>query len=77
MIGSAASGSGAFPLPEGWTALPNLGTVVEDNTIRDFLGGIVVGVQHWRELLGGAGRKQLGDRPGLRDGLGHRQHIRV
>ena len=47
MIGSAASGTGAFPLPQGWTALPNLGTVVQGNTIRDFLGGIVVGVQHW------------------------------
>ena len=45
-IGSAPSGTGAFPLPAGWTALPNLGTVVEDNTIRDFLGGIMVGVQH-------------------------------
>ncbi len=46
-IGSAASGVGAFPLPSGWTALPNLGTVVEDNTIEDFLGGIVLGTLHW------------------------------
>ena len=45
-IGSAASGTGAFPLPAGWTALPNLGTVIEDNTIDDSLGGIVIGVQH-------------------------------
>jgi hypothetical protein len=47
LILSAASGTGAFPLPEGWTALPDLGTVVQGNTIRDFLGGIVVGVQHF------------------------------
>ena len=47
LIASAASGSGAFPLPQGWTALPDLGTVVHSNTIRDFLGGIVVGVEHW------------------------------
>ena len=45
-INSAPSGTGAFPLPAGWTALPNLGTVVEDNTIRDFLGGILIGVLH-------------------------------
>ena len=38
-IGSAPSGSGAFPLPSGWTALPNLGTVVRNNTIKDSLGG--------------------------------------
>ena len=47
VIDSAASGTGAFPLPQGWTALPNLGTVVQGNTIRDFLGGMIVGVQHW------------------------------
>jgi hypothetical protein len=47
VIGSAASGTGLFPLPQGWTALPDLGTVVEGNTIRDFLGGITVGVQHY------------------------------
>ena len=35
-INSAASGTGAFPLPQGWTALPNLGTVIEDNTILGF-----------------------------------------
>ena len=46
-IGSAASGVGTFPLPSGWTALPNLGTVVENNTIQDFLGGIVLGTLHW------------------------------
>jgi hypothetical protein len=40
------SGTGAFPLPAGWTALPNLGTVIEQNTIQDSLGGIVIGVQH-------------------------------
>jgi hypothetical protein len=47
VIDSTASGTGAFPLPQGWTALPNLGTVVQGNTIRDFLGGMVIGVQHW------------------------------
>jgi hypothetical protein len=47
VIGSAASGNGPFPLPQGWTALPNLGTVIAGNTIRDFLGGIVIGVQHY------------------------------
>src|SRR5271157_5950365 len=45
-IGSAPSGNGPFPLPAGWTALPNLGAVVDDNTIVDSLGGIVIGVQH-------------------------------
>jgi hypothetical protein len=45
-IGSAPTGGGPFPLPAGWTALPNFGAVVEDNTIRDSLGGIVIGVQH-------------------------------
>jgi hypothetical protein len=47
VIDSTASGTGTFPLREGWTALPNLGTVVQGNTIRDFLGGIIVGVEHW------------------------------
>jgi len=47
LISSASSGTGAFPLPQGWTALPDLGTVIQGNTIRDFLGGIVVGVEHW------------------------------
>ena len=56
LISSAASGTGAFPFPQGWTALPNLGTVVEGNTIRDFLGGIVVGrhstgVNYWQALV--------------------------
>ena len=45
-IGSAASGDGAFPLPWGWTALPNLGAIIEDNTIQDSLGGILIGVEH-------------------------------
>ena len=45
-INSAPSGSGAFPLPAGWTALPNLGAVIEGNTIQDSLGGIMIGVQH-------------------------------
>jgi len=43
---AAPSGNGAFPLPAGWTALPNLGAVVQDNTIEDSLGGIMIGVQH-------------------------------
>jgi hypothetical protein len=43
---SAPSGNGAFPLPAGWTTLPNLGTVIEGNTIQDSLGGITIGVQH-------------------------------
>ena len=47
LISSSASGGGAFPLPQDWTALPDLGTVVEGNTIRDFVGGMVVGVKHW------------------------------
>ena len=63
VVGSAASGIGAFPLPEGWTALPNFGTVVQDNTIRDFLGGIVVGVQHYLNYWEAARREQFGDRP--------------
>jgi hypothetical protein len=45
-ISSAASGDGPFPLPQGWTALPDLGTIIEDNTIDDSLGGIIIGVQH-------------------------------
>ena len=45
-IGSAGSQGGAFPLPEGWTALPSLGAVIEDNTIQDSLGGIQIGVEH-------------------------------
>jgi len=45
-IGSTPSGNGAFPLPACWTALPNLGAIIEDNTIVDSLGGIIIGVQH-------------------------------
>jgi hypothetical protein len=45
-IGSSPSGSGAFPLPAGWTALPDLGAIIEDNIIDDSLGGIIIGVQH-------------------------------
>ena len=51
-INSAPSGTGAFPLPAGWTALPNLGTVIEDNTIEDSLGGIFIGVQHGANYWG-------------------------
>ena len=36
---SALRGTGAFPLPAGWTALPNLGTVINQNTIQDSVGG--------------------------------------
>jgi hypothetical protein len=45
-LDSAASGSGPFPTPQGWTALPDLGTLIELNTIQDSVGGIVIGVQH-------------------------------
>ncbi len=52
---SASSGNGAFPLPAGWTALPNLGTVINQNTIQDSVGGIVIGVRHavnyWEGLV--------------------------
>ena len=52
---SASSGNGAFPLPAGWTALPNLGTVINQNTIQDSVGGIVIGVGHavnyWEGLV--------------------------
>ena len=50
---SAAGGSGAFPLPAGWTALPNLGAVIEDNTIQDSLGGIDHRRAARSKLLGG------------------------
>lgn len=57
-IGSAPSGTGPFPLPAGWTALPDLGAVIDDNTIDDSLGGIVIGVQHavnyWTATVGTA-----------------------
>jgi hypothetical protein len=46
VIYSAPSGIGAFPLPTGWTTLPDLGAVIEGNTIQDSLGGIVIGVAH-------------------------------
>ena len=53
---SAAGGNGAFPLPAGWTALPNMGAVIEDNIIQDSLGGMIIGVQHginyWQALVG-------------------------
>ena len=45
-INSASGGSGAFPLPSGWTVLPNLGAVVENNVIQDALDGIFAGVEH-------------------------------
>jgi hypothetical protein len=52
---SASSGNGAFPLPAGWTALPDLGTTIAQNTIQDSLGGIVIGVAHtvnyWEGLI--------------------------
>ena len=63
-INSAPSGSGAFPLPAGWTALPNLGAVIEDNTIEDSLGGIIIGVQHGVNYWGSVRRLQL-PRPGV------------
>ena len=52
--GAAAS---QFPLPPGWTALPDLGTLIDGNTIQDSLGGILIGVEHSRQLLGGAGHR--------------------
>ena len=45
-INSAPSGTGRSRYRAGWTALPNLGAVIEDNTIEDSLGGIMIGVQH-------------------------------
>ena len=51
-INSAPSGSGTFPLPAGWTAVPNLGVVIQGNTIQDSLGGIVIGVQHSDDYWG-------------------------
>ena len=51
-INSAPSGSGQFPLPAGWTALPNLGVVITGNTIEDSLGGILIGVQHSEDYWG-------------------------
>ena len=43
---SAPGGYGPFPMPAGWTTLPDLGTVIEGNTIDDSLGGMVIGVDH-------------------------------
>jgi hypothetical protein len=53
-IASAPSGSGPFPLPAGWTALPDLGAIVDSNTIIDSVGGIVIGVQHAANYWGAA-----------------------
>jgi hypothetical protein len=54
-ISSAANGGGPFPIPAGWTALPDLGAVIDGNTIRDSLGGILIGVEHsvnyWEALV--------------------------
>ena len=69
-IGSAASGTGAFPLPAGGRHCQTW-NVVKDNTIRDSLGGIVIGVQHWVNYWEATGRDQLGDRPGVRNRGGH------
>jgi len=41
-----ATTSVPYPLPKGWTASPNLDTVVENNAFRDSLG-IFVGVEHF------------------------------
>jgi hypothetical protein len=45
-LASAASGDGAFPMPSGWTALPDLGAIIAGNTVQDSLGGIILGVEH-------------------------------
>src|SRR5262249_41136101 len=42
-IGSAPSGRGAFPLPEGWTGLASLGAGIARG---DPVGGFMVGVEH-------------------------------
>ena len=76
-IGSGASGTGAFPLSWGWTALPNLGSVVTDNTIQDSLGGIIIGVEHGVDYWAAAGRQRLGDRARLPDGDRDREYVRI
>ncbi len=63
------SGNGAFPLPAGWTALPNLGAVIEDNTIQDSLGGIMIGVQHGANYWASDSRHHLRDGACFPDGV--------
>ena len=76
-IGSAASRERSVSAARGLDRAADLGAVIEDNTIHDSLGGILIGVQHAVNYWAGAGRHSLGDRPRLRDGVGHRQHVRV
>ena len=67
-INSAASGDGSVSITAGWTALPNLGAVIEDNTIEDSARW-----NHHRssargQLLGGLRRHSFRDRACLSDG---------
>ncbi len=52
-LNSAPTSGTSLPLPLNWTALPNLGVVIEDNTIRDVVGGIQLGVEHNISWYGG------------------------
>ena len=76
-IDSAGSGSGAFPVPWGWTALPNLGAVIEEQCDPGLPRRHPHRCGAWRQLLGRAGRQHLGDRARLPDGDRDREHIRV
>ena len=63
-ISSAPTSGVPFPMPAGWTALPDLGAVIDGNTIQDSLGGIIVGVEHtvnyWEALVTSATRRPAG-----------------
>ena len=50
---------------------------IEDNTIKDSLGGIIDRSSARSQLLGSLGRHRLRDRARFRDGVGDRQHVRV
>ena len=43
---NVAGGSGTDAFPAGWTVLPDEGTLIEDNVIKDALGGLQIGVYH-------------------------------
>ena len=51
--------------------------MIEDNTIEDSLGGIIIGVQHGVNYWGSLRRLSLRDRACVPDGVGDRQHVRV